>query len=137
MNGFSRFFKPLLYIYIFLEHIYSVLICCFKSLVVINIQFFVNNRIIQLLVANRLLINYLSIYLSILLGKNSARKCIFHSVKNRPKIPIFSTFINNEILRNFEGKNHRLVQRILEEVYYTSVKPYCCSTTYEKSRLGN
>ena len=100
-------------------------------------HFFVNNRIIQLLVANRLLINYLSIYLSILLGKNIARKCIFHSVKNRPKIPIFSTFINNEILRNFEGKNHRLVQRILEEVYYTSVKPYCCSTTYEKSRLGN
>ena len=31
--SFSRFFKPLLYIY-FLEHIYSVLICCFKSLVV-------------------------------------------------------------------------------------------------------
>ena len=30
--------------------------------VIINIQFFVNNRIIQLLVANRLLINYLSIY---------------------------------------------------------------------------
>ena len=32
--------------------------------VIINIQFFANNRIIQLLVAIRLLINYLSIYLS-------------------------------------------------------------------------
>ena len=28
--------------------------------------------------------------------------------KKRPKIPIFST-INNEILQNFEGKNHGLV----------------------------
>ena len=52
---------------------YSVLIRCFKLLVVFfiviiniqflyNIQLFANNHIIQLLVANRLLINYLSIY---------------------------------------------------------------------------
>ena len=40
----------------------------------------------------------------------------FYSVKKRPKIPIFSTFINNEILRNFEGKNHGLVHGILEEL---------------------
>ena len=39
----------------------------------------------------------------------------FYSVKNRQKIPIFSTFINNEILRNFEGKNHALINGILEE----------------------
>ena len=38
------------------------------------------------------------------------------AVKSRPKIPIFSTFINNEILQNFEGKNHGLVQGILEEL---------------------
>ena len=44
----------------------------------------------------------------------------FYSVKNRPKIPIFSTFINNEILRKFEGKNHGLVQGILEELLYLS-----------------
>ena len=44
----------------------------------------------------------------------------FYSVKNRPKIPIFNTFINNEILRNFDEKNHRLVQRILEELLYLS-----------------
>ena len=42
----------------------------------------------------------------------------FYSVKNRPKIPIFSTFINNEILRNFEWKNHCLVHGILEEFLY-------------------
>ena len=29
--------------------------------------------------------------------------------KKSPKIPIFSTFINNENLQNFEGKNHNLV----------------------------
>ena len=29
--------------------------------------------------------------------------------KKRPKIPIFSTFINNEILQNFEGNYHGLV----------------------------
>ena len=46
----------------------------------------------------------------------------FYSVKNRPKIPIFSTFINNEILRNFEGKNHGLVHGILEELLYLSKK---------------
>ena len=56
----------------------------------------------------------------------------FYSVKNHPKIPIFSTFINNEILRNFEGKNHGLVYRIIIPQYY----PYCCSTTYKKIQLG-
>ena len=30
----------------------------------------------------------------------------------------FSTFINNEILQNFEGKNHGLVHGILEELLY-------------------
>ena len=40
--------------------------------VIMNIQFFVNNRVIQLLVANRLLI--LSIYLSIYLSNSSSRK---------------------------------------------------------------
>ena len=44
----------------------------------------------------------------------------FHSVKNRPKIPIFSTFIRNEILGNFKGKNHGLVHGILEELLYLS-----------------
>ena len=38
--------------------------------------------------------------------------------QNRPKIPIFSTFINNQILRNFKGKNHGLVHEILEELLY-------------------
>ena len=37
----------------------------------------------------------------------------FFSVKNHPKIPIFSTFMNNEFLRNFEEKNHGLVYRIV------------------------
>ena len=46
----------------------------------------------------------------------------FHSVKNRPKIPIFSTFIRNEILGNFKGKNHGLVHGILEELLYLSKK---------------
>ena len=32
----------------------------------------------------------------------------------------FSTFTNNEILRNFEGKNHGLVHGILEELLYLS-----------------
>ena len=40
--------------------------------------------------------------------------------QNRPKIPIFSTFINNQILRNFKGKNHGLVHEILEESLYLS-----------------
>ena len=48
--------------------------------------------------------------------KNIARQCIFYSAKKRPKIPIFSTLINNENLRNFEGKNHGLVHQILEEL---------------------
>ena len=34
----------------------------------------------------------------------------------RPKIPILSTFIDNEILRNFKGKNHGFVHGILEEL---------------------
>ena len=42
------------------------------------------------------------------------------AVKNRPKIPIFSTFIKNEILGNFKGKNHGLVHEILEESLYLS-----------------
>ena len=118
MNGLSRFFKPLLYIYIYI-YIYFFFrtyiqcpcllfsITCSLFNVIINIQFFVINRIIQLLVANWLLINYLSIYLSIYqyyLVKILQENAFFYSVKNRPKIPIFSTFINNEILRNFEGK---------------------------------
>ena len=44
----------------------------------------------------------------------------FYAVENPPKIPIFSTFINNEILRNFEGKNHGFVHGILEELLYLS-----------------
>ena len=42
----------------------------------------------------------------------------FTWIKKRPKIPIFNTFINNEILQNFEGKNHGLVHGILEELLY-------------------
>ena len=42
----------------------------------------------------------------------------FLLAKNRPKIPIFSAFINNENLRNFERENHGLVRRILEELLY-------------------
>ena len=56
--------------------------------------------------------------------------------QNRPKIPIFSTFINNQILRNFKGKNHGLVHEILEESLYLR-NSYCCSITYEKSSFGN
>ena len=41
-------------------------------------------------------------------------------LKKSPKIPIFSTFINNENLQNFEEKNHGLVHGILQ--YYTSEK---------------
>ena len=41
---------------------------------------------------------------------------MIYSVKKRLKIPIFSTFINNEILRSFERKNHGLVRGILEEL---------------------
>ena len=43
-----------------------------------------------------------------------------YSVKKRPEIPILSTFINNEILQNFKGKNHGLVLEILEESLYLS-----------------
>ena len=42
----------------------------------------------------------------------------FYSVKKRPKIPIVSTFVNNEILQNFEGENHSLVHRTFEELLY-------------------
>ena len=44
----------------------------------------------------------------------------FYSVKKRPKIPIFGTFIKDEILRSFEGKNHGLVNGILEELLHLS-----------------
>ena len=44
----------------------------------------------------------------------------FYSVKKRPEIPILSTFINNEILQNFKGKNHGLVLEILEESLFLS-----------------
>ena len=44
----------------------------------------------------------------------------FYSVKNRPKFPIFSTFIKNENLGNFKGKNYGLVHEILEESLYLS-----------------
>ena len=47
----------------------------------------------------------------------------FNSAKNRPKIPIFSAFINNENLRNFERENHGLVRRILEELLYLRKAP--------------
>ena len=60
----------------------------------------------------------------------------FYSVKKRLKIPIFSTFVNNEILRNFEGKITAWYMKFKKN-HYTSVKPYCFSTTYKKSTLGN
>ena len=48
------------------------------------------------------------------LVKNIARWCILYSAKKSPKILIFSTFIRNENLQNFEEKNHALVHGTLE-----------------------
>ena len=50
------------------------------------------------------------------LVKNIARWCILYSTKKSLKFPIFSTFINNENLQNFEEKKHGLVG-ILEYIY--------------------
>ena len=56
--------------------------------------------------------------------------------QNPPKIPIFSTFINSQILRNFKEKITAWYMKFLKN-HYTSEKFYCCSITYEKSSLGN
>ena len=42
----------------------------------------------------------------------------FTLLKIARRLPIFSTIINNEILRNFEGKNHGLLHGILKELSY-------------------
>ena len=53
------------------------------------------------------------------------------AAKKSLKFPIFSTFINNEHLQNFEEKKHGLVHGILEYLYLRRVQHY------KKSSLGN
>ena len=40
------------------------------------------------------------------------------------KIPVVSTFINNEILQNFEGKNHSLESRTVATASNTNSKKW-------------
>ena len=43
---------------------------------------------------------------------------MFYPVKKRPKIPIFSTLIDNDILRDFEGKITAWYMEFFKELLY-------------------
>ena len=60
-------------------------------------------------------VSQLQYYLVKILQDNA---CFTRPKKKQPKIPIFRTLTNNENFRNFEGKNHGLMNRILEELLY-------------------
>lgn len=60
-------------------------------------------------------------------GKNNSSRCVslvFYSAKKRPKIPIFTTLINNENLRIFEGKKSRRGTSNFRRI----ITPQKCST---------
>ena len=107
--------------------------------VIMNIQFFVNNRVIQLLVANRLLINYLSIYLSKSLWNDRCLTraihvqllCVYNDVWNKLTIGYvyWSTINMTATTYNLAKRGITKYWKLIETVRFRLFQPFRLTPT--------